>query len=221
MANESAANDFAHEKGLPNEEIINRYTVWAQGAKYDQDLREENFRGPNISADTVAKLYPDESHKTDISILDVAAGSGFAGEKLKLKGFQKLDALEPSEGMLQLAIDKKIYNKTYLAYLGPQSGVASNAYDVTLICGGMGEGHIPCSAVEDMIRMTKEGGNVVIVMREMYLSTVTEYKGRLEPMFADWEAKGRWKLASRTVVPKYSFDNNGVVFIYKVTETSK
>ena len=36
MANESAANDFAHEKGLPNEEIINRYTVWAQGAKYDQ-----------------------------------------------------------------------------------------------------------------------------------------------------------------------------------------
>ena len=65
--------------------------------------------------------------------------SGFAGEKLKLKGFQKLDALEPSEGMLQLAIDKKIYNRTYLAYLGPESGVATNAYEVTLICGGMGE----------------------------------------------------------------------------------
>ena len=40
-------------------------------------------------------------------------------------------------------------------------------------------------------------------------------------MFADWEAKDRWKLASRTVVPKYSFNNNGVVFIHKVTETSK
>lgn len=218
MATESAANDFAHEKGLPVEEIIKRYTLWAQGAKYDQDLREENFRGPNISADTVAQLYPDNKN---VSILDVAAGSGFAGEKLKLKGYNNVDALEPSEGMLQLAKDKKIYNRHFLAYLSPDSGVESNHYDVTLICGGMGQGHIPCNAVEDMIRMTKEGGHVVIVMREMYLTTVVDYKDRLEPMFQDWVSKGRWQLTSRTVVPKYSFDNNGVVFIYKVTETSK
>ena len=53
------------------------------------------------------------------------------------------------------------------------------------------------------------------------MTTVTEYKDRLEPLMSDLEAKGRWTLVSRSVVPKYSFDNNGVVIVFKVTETSK
>jgi len=211
--------NLTHEPGLTTEEIAKRYTEWAKGAKYDHDLREENYQGPDICVQTVMDLYPD---KKEISILDVAAGSGFVGEKLKLKGFTNVDALEPSEGMLQLAIDKKIYNKTYLGFLSPDSGVPANAYDVAVISGGMGEGHIPSAACEDLIRMVKEGGHVVLVMREMYLTSVAEYRGRLEPMMAEWAKQGKWELVRRTVVPKYSYGtNNGVVFIYKVTETSK
>jgi len=213
--------DLTHQPGLPTEEIAKRYTEWAKGAKYDWDLREENYQGPDICVSTVLELFPEERHKTDINILDVAAGSGFVGEKLKLKGFQKVDALEPSEGMLQLAIEKKIYKKTYNAFLCPDSGVPSNLYDVAVISGGMGEGHIPSAACEDLIRMVKEGGYVVIVMREMYLTSVAEYRDRLEPMMSEWEKQGKWSLVRRTVVPKYSYNtNNGVVFLYKVTETS-
>ena len=55
-----------------------------------------------------------------------------------------------------------------------------------------------------------------IVMREEYLEHVKEYKDRLEPLFQQWEADGHWKLLSREIVQKYSFDNNGVIFKYSV-----
>lgn len=47
-----------------------------------QDLSEENYKGPAITADVLAELFPDEDSRGDVYILDVAAGSGFAGEKV-------------------------------------------------------------------------------------------------------------------------------------------
>ena len=61
-----------------------------------------------------------------------------------------------------------------------------------------------------------QGGVVVIVMREVYLQEVEEYKDRLEPKMAAMEAEGLWHRLERTVVPKYSFNNNGVVFVFEV-----
>ena len=56
----------------------------------------------------------------------MVAGSGFVGERLKQKGFLKMDALEPSEGMLELAKAKKIYTRTFNAFHSPDSGMESN-----------------------------------------------------------------------------------------------
>ncbi|KAK0054666.1 methyltransferase-like protein 27 [Biomphalaria pfeifferi] len=213
----SAANDFAHAPNLSKEEIALRYSKWAQGAQYEQDLSEENFKGPTITADVLAELFPDEDSRGDVYILDVAAGSGFAGEKLVQKGFQKLDALEPSEGMLNLAISKGIYTRTFQTFLnGPTNCILSGSYDVALICGGMGEGHIPCSGLDELIRVVRPGGLAVIVMREKYLTSVVEYKDRLEPRMKELELEGKWSSVMRRVVPKYSFENNGVVFVFRV-----
>lgn len=33
-----------------------------------------------------------------------------------------------------------------------------DTYDVVVIVGGMGEGHVPMRGVDDMIRITKPGG---------------------------------------------------------------
>ena len=59
-------------------------------------------------------------------------------------------------------------------------------------------------------------GIVCLVMREEYLSIVKEYKDRLEPFMDQLEDSGYWKGLQRTVVPRYSFSNNGVVFVYQV-----
>ena len=53
-------------------------------------------------------------------------------------------------------------------------------------------------------------------MREEYLEHVAEYKGKLENTMKDMEASGIWRMVSRTITPKYSFDNNGIIFIFVV-----
>lgn len=60
------------------------------------------------------------------------------------------------------------------------------------------------------------GGLVIIVMREAYLEEVKDYKGRLEPYMADLVKSGVWEVVERTVVARYSFANNGVVFVFRV-----
>ena len=64
------------------------------------------------------------------------------------------------------------------------------------------------------------GGYVVIVMRQAYLQEVKEYRGRLERRMAALEKDQRWKMVERTVVPKYSFENDGVVFVFQVTQNN-
>ncbi|RUS75277.1 hypothetical protein EGW08_016969, partial [Elysia chlorotica] len=113
----SASNDFTHEPGVSREEITRRYAQWANSSKYEKDLREEVYQGPSIAADTVAHYFPDENSRKTARILDVAAGSGFVGEKLKNKGFETIHALEPCGQMLQLALEKGVYSKTFQNYL--------------------------------------------------------------------------------------------------------
>lgn len=59
------------------------------------------------------------------------------------------------------------------------------------------------------------GGYVVIVMREEYLVHVGDYKDRLEPLMKELEISGKWKKMSRKIVPNYSFENKGVIFVFQ------
>lgn len=53
-------------------------------------------------------------------------------------------------------------------------------------------------------------------MREEYLRDATQYKDKLEPFMTSLIANNQWKLISRKQVERYSFDKNGVVFVYEV-----
>ena len=69
-----------------------------------------------------------------------------------------------------------------------------------------------------LVTSTPTGGLVVIVMREKYLQEVAEYRGRLEPRMKVIEERGLWRALERTIIPRYSFDNNGVIFVFEVTK---
>lgn len=44
--------------------------------------------------------------------------------------------------------------------------LSSGAYDALVVCGGMGENQIPCSAIQEMIRVVKPGmiGTVPVII---------------------------------------------------------
>lgn len=53
-------------------------------------------------------------------------------------------------------------------------------------------------------------------MRKEYLQTVSEYKQRLEPFMKYLEEKGYWKMTTRKIRKKYSFENDGIVYTFQV-----
>jgi len=210
-----SANFKRHRKGISHKEMVQGYNEWAD--KYDVDLSPDRYKGPEIAASFLAQYYPEDKRET-VSIIDIAAGTGRVGEELKPYGFKNVDGLEPADAMLGIAKERNIYGKYYVEAIGiERTSIEDAHYDCIVIAGGMGEGHIPTKALNEMIRIVKPGGLICIVMREEYLKDVTEYAGRLEPYMEELEAKGLWKRFSRTVVPKYSFNKNGVVFMYNVS----
>ncbi|KAJ8316980.1 hypothetical protein KUTeg_004884, partial [Tegillarca granosa] len=210
-----ATNFGAHREGMTKEEVADYYSNWALKGTYEQDLGPDRYHGPEIACDAMEQTYEMED-RGRVKVLDIAAGTGFLGEKLFKKGFTKIDALDPAEGMLAVARKKNVYGRLICDFMGENRlPVENDEYDCAVIAGGMGEGHIPCVALHEMIRIVKPGGKIIIVMRQEYLEYVGDYKDALEPLMQQLEADGKWDLISRTVVPNYSFNKNGVVFKFQ------
>ncbi|XP_069139662.1 methyltransferase-like protein 27 isoform X2 [Argopecten irradians] len=210
------ANYGAHRPGMSMREVAEYYSKWA--SEYEHDLSQDRYLGPFYACKAVAEEYPITStDRKSVRILDVACGTGFLGEKLRAEGFATVDGLDPSDKMLEVARKKQIYSELYCEFMSASAlPITNDKYACVVVAGGMGEGHIPCAAVPEMVRIVQPGGYVIIVMREEYLTHVQEYAGRLEECFLKLQNEGKWKRCSRAVVPKYSFDNNGVIFKFKV-----
>lgn len=215
----AAVNNLAvaYQHGGSPDKTAEFYSMWAKQNYYDQHLNQNLYRGPQIAAAAVAEYF-NISSRPHAKILDVAAGTGFVAEHLIEHGFQHIDALDPSEGMLELARKKNLYEHFMTSYLdnNPLPTLA-DTYDCAVTSGGMGEGHIPYDGLGQLVRVVKPEGLVCIVMREEYLNH-SQYKDLLEPYMDMLEEQGRWQLVSRTVIPHYCFDLNGLVYKYKVLE---
>ncbi|OWF45405.1 Williams-Beuren syndrome chromosomal region 27 protein [Mizuhopecten yessoensis] len=88
------------------------YDSWSK--LFDQDMLSDGYSGPSMAADAVAGLYPGD--RENVHILDIAAGTGFVGEQLAKHGFVKVDALDPSQGMLDKAKAKGVYQTLICSY---------------------------------------------------------------------------------------------------------
>ncbi|XP_066986484.1 methyltransferase-like protein 27 [Macrobrachium rosenbergii] len=207
------ANFHYFPPGSSNELVIKTYTEWAP--TYVETVRSGGYSGCQLAADEVLSRVP-EDQRPSLKVLDAAAGTGSVGLVLSSKGFKLIDALEPSEGMMKRLETTGVYSKKYLEYLGNGAkSVPSDAYDVLVCAGGMLEGHIPLKGVEDMIRVTKPGGLIVIVMREAFVHEVEDYKG-LHEYFHSLQEKGNWTKVEVKTKPNYFTGKDGIVFTYRV-----
>ncbi|XP_033762407.1 methyltransferase-like protein 27 [Pecten maximus] len=175
------------------------------------------YRGPAFVGSVLAKLYP--GAKEDVRILDVAAGTGLVGEQLAKQGFVQIDALDPSQGMLDEAKTKNVYQALICSYFNEKElDIAPDTYDVIVISGGYSNSHLPLDCVWEAVRLLKPGGYFVVAARPVLLQTVEEYKGHFEPLMDKIEKEGKWTKISKEVVPDYQKGKEGIIFVYQMKQ---
>ena len=166
-----------------NQELEERYDQWA--TEYDKDLDEVfAWNAPQTGADVLARLVPNTS-----AVLDAGAGTGLAGKCLADAGFTNLAAMDLSQGMLDEARRKNVYNSFHQMTLGETLGFETGQFDAVISIGVFTLGHAPINSFDELVRVTTPGGYVVFSLRTDMVDD------GYEAYFDKLDAAGKWKLA--------------------------
>ncbi|XP_078614383.1 methyltransferase-like protein 27 [Branchiostoma floridae x Branchiostoma japonicum] len=201
-------------QAISPEGVRKNYDDWA--TSYDQVYAELDYKAPQFCAETLTETFA-AADRSQIRILDVAAGTGLVGEELHKMGFTNMDAVDCSQKMLDEAKVKNIYGRLICDFVGPeQLDMKNDTYDAIVCCGGFATGLLKEDCFPELIRVVKPGGIICIIMRELFLHTLEAYKDKLEPAMARLQQEGLWERASRDVIPDFYPNKSGVRIVFRV-----
>ncbi|KAM3855016.1 methyltransferase-like protein 27 isoform 2-T2 [Vipera latastei] len=147
-------------------------------------------------------------------------------EQLQAKGFRHFHGLDGSQGMLEHAQHKGLYENLKLCLLGQETLPApEGSYDATVIVGALSEGQVPSGVIPQLLLVTKPGGYVCLTTRSN--SSNLRYKTELQQLLNDLEQQGLWEKVGMQEVEKWERATShqqsdqdseyisGVVYIYR------
>jgi len=181
------------------EELEKRYDEWA--SSYDKDLLGDwEYKLPAAMGDLFMKYVKDH----DARILDAGAGTGL--------GYKNLHGIDMSEGMLEEAGRKGVYQKLERMVLGEKLDFPDDHFDAVLSVGTVD--HVPPESFDELIRITGPSGFIVFNMRTVNYET--QFRGKLDSL----EETGKWKLLEKTEpflgLPGEDADRYYIGFVYQV-----
>ena len=135
-----------------------QYDEWA--ATYDSDLVDDMGYVAHIDAGNVfMEVVPDKNS----TILDVACGTGLAGQYLKSHGYTQIDGVDLSAKMLDIARDRAIY-RNLMRHDFTRSFESEILYGA-LLCVGMFSYAVPkISDMHNVVNCVRPGGSCVITV---------------------------------------------------------
>ena len=192
-----------------NQELEERYDQWSKD--YDSDLSEEfDYQSPRRAAEVLAGYVP-----RDARILDAGAGTGLVGEILASMGYQRMVAMDLSQGMLEEARKKGVYEDFHQMVMGETLDFETGSFDAVITVGVLTVGHAPASSLDELVRVTRPNGVIVFSLRP----DVYEHNGFRERQ-DDLEVQGKWQLVDRTEefqpMPKGEPEVMHRVWVYRV-----
>jgi len=179
--------------GRTNDDLREGYDVWA--TDYDADMDGRGYRLPGF----VTALLARNVALGDGPILDAGAGTGLLGEWLALAGYDDLVALDLSEAMLKVAEGRGVYRETICAPIGDALDIPDGHFRAVASAGAFGTNHAPASGFEELVRVTRPGGHLIITVRDVGFDE-SGFPTEIERL----EGAGLWK-AIETFEPFHAF----------------
>jgi len=166
------------------EEMRRRYDLWAQS--YDGDVGSyEDYLVPKEAAQVAQRVLD-----KDALIVDAGAGTGLVGQTLMEAGFQRLIAVDYSEGMLEVARQKKVYQELHQCDLSGPTEFKEGSVDCVVTCGTTSQ--MPCASLQEFVRIVRPGGHIIFAV----VPDAWEKFG-YAGVFSTLESKGRISFVSR------------------------
>ena len=135
------------------------YDDWA--AAYESDIFSYGSRFPFVAASVFTRFVkPGEG-----PILDAGCGTGLQIEPIALAGYDHIVGIDLSEGMLAVARRKGFYSELRKMTLGERLNFDDNAFANTITTGTITPGHAPPHAFEELIRVTRPSGRIIVSLR--------------------------------------------------------
>ena len=132
------------------------YDEWAN--TYDEDLLNDlGYVAHSEAGSIFTELVTD----TSTAILDVACGTGLAGQFLRQRGYERIDGVDFSEGMLELVRSRQIYRHAWQHDFTRPANI-DKLYQA-LICAGLFSYNVPrISDMHNVVNCVEPGGLCVI-----------------------------------------------------------
>ncbi|BEI80835.1 hypothetical protein CcaverHIS002_0113640 [Cutaneotrichosporon cavernicola] len=119
-------------------ELKEIYDAWAP--EYEHDLVGSlGYTAPKKAADALAAVL---APSPDLKVLDAGCGTGLVGVELRKLGFNNIDGIDLSQGMLAQAAKTGAYASLTKADLSGQLAIPGDYYNATICVGTLTEGHV-------------------------------------------------------------------------------
>ncbi|MGI9462879.1 MAG: class I SAM-dependent DNA methyltransferase [Aestuariivirgaceae bacterium] len=128
------------------------YHDWAE--TYDEAMVGGlQYASPRKCAELLARHMSDKQ----AAILDIGCGTGLAGSELAKHGYHKLDGIDISGDMLDVAAKRGIYRHLFTADLLQPLDIAGGSYDAAICTGTFTHAHVGASCLDEIFRTLKPG----------------------------------------------------------------
>lgn len=146
------------------------YDDWAEA--YDTDVANEAYAGPRAISEFYNRIREqnDNTPRENVKVLDAGCGTGLVGVVLKEMGYRHIDGFDLSDSMVEVAEKTNSYQelKGSIDVNKRIPDYDDNEYDACLACGVFTLGHVPPESMEELIRITRQGGLIVVSTRKSY-----------------------------------------------------
>ena len=152
MSQQDIGNKIPIYKLKAGKEVEDYYDEWTIENKYDKDMVDWKYSGPQETVELFTKHISQINKK----ILDAGCGTGLVGIELKKNGFTNFDGADFSQQMLDL-VPKNIYQNLFKIDLNQKIDIKDNAYESITCVGTFTYGHVNPPALDEMVRICKTG----------------------------------------------------------------